>query len=78
MTNPSKAPPSTSRPSRRSTASPSATGPASSPRPAGPRTRPSSIGSTGYGVPYGHATALVGHALAQKDGTEREPGKGQA
>jgi hypothetical protein len=31
-----------------------------------------------HGVGHGHATALVGYALAHKDGTEHEPGKAQA
>jgi uncharacterized protein DUF4287 len=31
-----------------------------------------------YGVGHGHATALVGYALAHRDGTVPEPGKDQA
>jgi hypothetical protein len=30
-----------------------------------------------YGIGHGHATALVGYALAQQDGTAPEPGKGR-
>ena len=33
---------------------------------------------TEYGLGHGHATALVGYALAQNDRTEHEPGKGRA